>query len=296
MKFAWVWLLLTALLLSACGSLPGAAADGPTPTVNNVPAATDMPQAEGVPGAEGMPTPVVSTAVAETGTTPGAEESRAAIWERTGGLAGVCQALTVSVDGSYTWQAACDPGEPATTGIFPAAERQPLDAWLVRLGRFEWQSTSPPGSADLFNDRYTFFGQGTQQPTAAEQEEINTYLAGLAGQAAAAAAALPTPAPGESGIRGQALVGPACPGPVQVGQECPDQPYPATFTILDASGAPVTRVVCDLQGRFQVSLPPGEYTLQPVVEGRLPRAEAQDVMVTAGQFSEVTVRFDSGIR
>ncbi len=107
----------------------------------------------------------------------------------------------------------------------------------------------------------------------------------------------PSPvAPGTSGITGQVLIGPVCPGPVRENQSCPDKPYPATITILDQAGQVVKQFQADKAGAFQESLPPGVYTLHPESTGAYPRAVDQEVTVMPGQFTRVQIVYDSGIR
>ncbi len=104
------------------------------------------------------------------------------------------------------------------------------------------------------------------------------------------------PAANSSGIEGQILIGPACPGPVSAANPCPDQPYQATVRVLDAAGRLVTEFESDAQGRFRVPLPPGAYTLEPQSPGALPHAGPQSVTVAAGQYTTLTLTYDSGIR
>jgi hypothetical protein len=98
-----------------------------------------------------------------------------------------------------------------------------------------------------------------------------------------------------SGVEGQVLIGPMCPV-VQVGLPCPDKPYEATIHVLDQNGKPVTAVKSDAQGNFKVGLPPGTYTLSPAAANGLTRAPEQTVTVIAGQFTPITISYDSGIR
>lgn len=104
---------------------------------------------------------------------------------------------------------------------------------------------------------------------------------------------------GESGIEGQALISPTRPGPVRMGQGPDVKPYKTTLIISTASqGREVARVETDADGRFRVSLPPGEYKIGPSPGNArfLPRASEQFVEVLAGRFAHVTINFDSGIR
>ncbi|HWN98085.1 MAG TPA: hypothetical protein VNS63_02340 [Blastocatellia bacterium] len=104
---------------------------------------------------------------------------------------------------------------------------------------------------------------------------------------------------GRSGIEGQAVISPAHPGPIRQG-ETGTTPYKTTLAVSRLSdGHEVARVETGSDGRFRVSLPPGEYTIGPPPEEqrrRFPRGEEQTVKVLPGQFTKVTVGFDSGIR
>ena len=101
--------------------------------------------------------------------------------------------------------------------------------------------------------------------------------------------------PAESGIEGQVLIGPACPV-VQEGVDCADKPYQATLSINNPQGELVIQVQTDADGRFRIPLPSGQYILHPESTGRYPSAADQNFTVTAGQFTQITVTYDSGIR
>ena len=77
---------------------------------------------------------------------------------------------------------------------------------------------------------------------------------------------------------------------------CLDKPYQATLIVLNQNGTEVKRFDTNADGLFRVELPPGAYTLVPQSPGRLPRAGTQTVEVVSGQFTSVTVTYDSGIR
>ena len=97
------------------------------------------------------------------------------------------------------------------------------------------------------------------------------------------------------GIDGMVLIGPQC--PVQsLDDPCPDLPYEATIEVRVLDGGSVTRVRSGSDGIFRVGLRPGLYTLQPEAGDPFPIAQAQDVEVRANEYSEVTIRFDTGIR
>ena len=74
-------------------------------------------------------------------------------------------------------------------------------------------------------------------------------------------------------------------------------PYAAKLIIRDSHGDIAAIARSDDNGRFAVALPEGEYVLEPESHGiRPPRATAQRVKVVHGKVSEVTVRFDTGVR
>jgi hypothetical protein len=104
-----------------------------------------------------------------------------------------------------------------------------------------------------------------------------------------------SPAPRESGIEGQVLIGPMCPV-AQQGQACPDQPYPATLTVSSPSGGVIVQFQTDGQGHFRVPLVPGNYVLHPESPNGIPFAADQMIAVGTGQYTHVVVNYDSGIR
>jgi hypothetical protein len=105
----------------------------------------------------------------------------------------------------------------------------------------------------------------------------------------------PAPTPLASGIEGQVQIGPMCPV-VQVGVPCPDRPYQAFLTILRSTGVKVARFQTNTDGTFHFALAPGEYILRPESPGVMPYANEQQFTVKAGEYTRLTVSYDSGIR
>lgn len=102
-----------------------------------------------------------------------------------------------------------------------------------------------------------------------------------------------------SGITGTILAGPQCSVvmmPPQPG--CEDQPIQATVIVRhEASGIEVTRFTSAADGTFRVNLQPGRYTLDPQPSGGLtPSTEHLAVTVTGGDFANVDIMYDTGIR
>ena len=100
-----------------------------------------------------------------------------------------------------------------------------------------------------------------------------------------------------SGFEVYVTEGPMCPGPVGIGDtKCQDQPYQATISILDANNQPISQFQTDVSGYFKIALPPGTYILHPKSDKVLPHAADQSVVVIAGQFTQVTITYDTGMR
>jgi len=102
---------------------------------------------------------------------------------------------------------------------------------------------------------------------------------------------------GDSGIRGTVLLGPTCPVET-VESPCPDRPLADVEVQVLQGGDVVATVRSDGDGRFTVALDPGHYEMQAMVKegGSGMSAKPVDVTVTSGEFADVNVPVDSGIR
>ncbi len=110
-----------------------------------------------------------------------------------------------------------------------------------------------------------------------------------------------TPIPGnlDSGITGIIQAGPQCPVVRPNDPNCADKPLAATVIVKSAAtGLQVTQFTSSSDGTFHVPLPPGSYELdpQPGSPSGLPFGAPQTVQVQAGQFTNVTIEYDTGIR
>ena len=103
--------------------------------------------------------------------------------------------------------------------------------------------------------------------------------------------------PANTGIQGQVTMGPMCPVVIS-GQECPDRPYQATMAILTRAGRDVKKFTTDANGKFTVLLAPGAYILHPLPPQNSPMPFGRDepFNVVEGQFTQIKVVYDSGIR
>lgn len=101
-------------------------------------------------------------------------------------------------------------------------------------------------------------------------------------------------------IRGTVLIGPTCPvvkNPPD--PNCADKPYKTTVQVIkigSPKSSPFAIAETDDQGRYTVTLPPGEYALQPIGGSPLPRCETKDVTVELNVTKEVNLSCDTGIR
>lgn len=100
-----------------------------------------------------------------------------------------------------------------------------------------------------------------------------------------------------SGITGVTVVDGGC-LVLPVEEDCPDRPLPADIVVADAEGEVAGRTASDRTGEFELALPPGTYQIRASnVEGTpLPSAEQVPVTVRQDEYTQVTIRFDSGVR
>jgi hypothetical protein len=88
-----------------------------------------------------------------------------------------------------------------------------------------------------------------------------------------------------------------CPA-MQVGQECPDAPYPAKLTVMLASGKIVARASAGEDGSYRIALQAGDYLLQaePSDGGPFPASAGYPFSVLKGAWTRLDMTLDSGIR
>jgi hypothetical protein len=106
-----------------------------------------------------------------------------------------------------------------------------------------------------------------------------------------------SPTTPSSGIEGYVTAGPICPGPVRIDDPgCQDQPYKAMITILDINNNQVKQFQTDDLGYFSIPLEPGTYILHPESDRPMPSASDQTIDVKTGQFTQILINYDTGIR
>jgi hypothetical protein len=105
--------------------------------------------------------------------------------------------------------------------------------------------------------------------------------------------------PDGSTIRGSAVAGPVCPvETIPPDPGCAARPVAgAVLIVREATGREIARVTTDVDGAFAVSVPAGEYVLEPLsVEGLLGTPSIQAVVVGPGATVEIDLEYDTGIR
>jgi hypothetical protein len=73
-------------------------------------------------------------------------------------------------------------------------------------------------------------------------------------------------------------------------------PYSAVLVVTDSEDREVARATAAADGTFSIPLPPGEYVILPQPGDPFPQASPVDVTVVPGQFAEVQINYDTGIR
>jgi len=107
----------------------------------------------------------------------------------------------------------------------------------------------------------------------------------------------PKDVPSGTGVRGTVLIGPMCPV-IQMGTDCPDRPFAADLEVTLTGGRVVARSRSDFSGKFEIPLAAGEYVLVavPPNPGSPPSGPSLPFSVIEGQWTTLTVSYDSGIR
>lgn len=104
--------------------------------------------------------------------------------------------------------------------------------------------------------------------------------------------------PYNSGIRGTVSLGPTCPVMrIPPDPQCADKPYAVAITVYRAgSQTPFIIGSSNASGAFELSLPPGSYTLSAGSGTMLPRCAEVEVTVSANKYISTAISCDTGIR
>jgi hypothetical protein len=100
---------------------------------------------------------------------------------------------------------------------------------------------------------------------------------------------------GASSVQGRITAGPACPAQRR-DQPCPDKPLEVTVRLSRADGSEAARTRSGRDGRFSIDVAPGQFQLDVVGGGPLPRCPRVPVRVARGATARADLRCDTGIR
>jgi len=99
-----------------------------------------------------------------------------------------------------------------------------------------------------------------------------------------------------SGVHGRITAGPTCPVE-RVDQPCPPRPVEADVeAVSSGSGVVAGRTHSDTDGRYAMSLAPGDYDLHVVTANQFPRCSDKHVTVRPGEVTTADIDCDTGIR
>lgn len=112
--------------------------------------------------------------------------------------------------------------------------------------------------------------------------------------------AAPTNGQTSARISGQVLLGPTCPvEKIPPDPACAPKPYQTAIQVI-VLGSPSSQTFAtaksNAQGYYELSLPAGQYALQPSGGATLPRCETKEITVKAGLDQIVNLSCDTGIR
>jgi hypothetical protein len=160
-------ILLGACLLAACA-----------PPVT--PEATPQPTGFARPTSVGRPTGVAGPTGAAPPTLiigPTAPPAGLLVYSRMGGIAGLCDELTVKPNGQMIYSSPCT--SKVILGTAPAEQLARLQALAARLRPVNEGSADNPGGPDSLTTRLAFNGSGTSEVTPEELDELRAIAADL---------------------------------------------------------------------------------------------------------------------
>jgi hypothetical protein len=166
-----------------------------------------------------------------------------------------------------------------------------LDTQLPVPTLISFALVDPRGTSYQFQGKLisgiTLSGQGTYNLVASPERKASWSIV-LGG-------AVTTP----SGIRGIAIEGPISPVVRPGIPNTRPLPYGIVTVQPAGGGSEIARQQADVNGRFQIALPPGTYLVVPLPPqpgAMFPRGQSQTVTVPQGQFVDLILQYDTGIR
>lgn len=98
------------------------------------------------------------------------------------------------------------------------------------------------------------------------------------------------------GINGYVVTGPICPVQKEGDASCDDKPVRANIIVKNKKDDVIKNIETLDDGSFSVHLSPGNYIIYNNSSGGLTNSKPEYVTVGAGNFAEVKIRIDAGIR
>ncbi len=95
-------------------------------------------------------------------------------WAEQGGIAGLCQNITVYLSGEIYGQD-CRPGGDSHMGVLTAAQRTQLYAWMDKLANTTIDLSDPKGAADAMTRTADLFSSGPQAATQADKQAVFNF-------------------------------------------------------------------------------------------------------------------------
>ncbi len=95
-------------------------------------------------------------------------------WAEKGGIAGLCENITVYLSGEVYGQD-CRPGGDGRMGVLTAAQRAQLYAWTDKLANTTIDLSDPKGAADAMTRTADLFSSGPQTATQADKQAIFNF-------------------------------------------------------------------------------------------------------------------------
>ena len=95
-------------------------------------------------------------------------------WAEQGGIAGLCENITVYLSGEV-YGLDCRPGGDGRMGVLTSAQRTQLDTWYDTLANTMIDMSDPKGAADAMTRTADLFSSGPQTATQAEKQAIFNF-------------------------------------------------------------------------------------------------------------------------
>lgn len=104
--------------------------------------------------------------------------SLALVWKREGGIAGFCDTLTVFRSGEV-YTSKCSSQTEGTMGslatLLTASEQKQFREWITEFGDVKLDASDPKGVADGMLLTLDWYGNGSEEPSEAERQELFNF-------------------------------------------------------------------------------------------------------------------------